>query len=325
MGLSMTPKVNFWNLDVYKILIDRNEYAIKAIRKDKGYTREVATKLIELEVQTMLNVGSHPNIVNIVDSNAFGVARLPVSGLEEVKYIVLEKCANGSLSKYIRHTGPLEEQIARFLFLQLWNAVSFMHKQHYVHLDIKLDNILLDEFFNVKLADLGIALCAKDTSGYIAHRRGTPKYMAPEVDKACDKAPFNVFEADIYSLGVWLHLLLFGEYPESSFNEEKLSTENSSNESDITMSDNESKECSAKESISLNVSDSWLDLLESMLNKNPHRRPSINKILQHSWLNQEVDDSLIEMVYLEMSERSIYMKNPTKQAVLPFEEDDDQF
>ena len=273
----------------------------------------------------MLSVGTHPNIVNIVDSNAFGIARLPVTGLEEVKYIVLEKCENGSLSKYIRNTGPLEEQIAQFLFLQLWNAVSFMHKQHYVHLDIKLDNILLDEFFNVKLADLGIALCAKNTSGYIAHRRGTPKYMAPEVDKASDKAPFNVFGADIYSLGVWLHLLLFGEYPESSFNEEKISTENSSNESDITMSDSELKECTAKETISLSVSDSWLDLLESMLSVNPHNRPSIDKILLHPWMNQEIDESLIEMVYIEMSERSNFMKSSKKQTVLPFEEEDDAF
>ena len=305
--------------------IDQNEYAIKAIRKDKGYTREVATKLIELEVQTMLNLGSHPNIVNIFDSNTNGVARLPVTGLEEVKYIALEKCANGSLSKYIRNTGPLEEQVTRFFFLQLWNAVSFMHEQHYVHLDIKLDNILLDDFFNVKLGDLGIALCAKNTSGYIAHRRGTPKYMAPEVEKASDKAPFNVFSADIYSLGVCLHLLLFGEYPESKFNEEKVPTENSSNESDETMSDNESKECSIKDSISLSISESWLDLLEDLLNVNPHNRPAISKILSHPWLNQEVNESLIEMVYLEMSERSKFMKNPKKQNILPFEESDGEF
>lgn len=150
----------------------------------------------------MLSLGSHPNIVNIVESNAHGVARLPVTGLEEVKYIVLEKCAHGSLSKYIKYTGPLEEQVGKFVFFQLCNAVNFMHSQEFVHLDIKLDNILLDEWFNVKLADLGIALCAKNTSGYIAHRRGTPKYMAPEVDKASDKAPFSVFKADIFSLGV---------------------------------------------------------------------------------------------------------------------------
>lgn len=71
--------------------IDHKEYAIKAIRKDKGYSREVSTKLVELEVQTMLNLGSHPNLVNIFDSNANGVARLPVTGFEEVKYIALEK------------------------------------------------------------------------------------------------------------------------------------------------------------------------------------------------------------------------------------------
>ena len=282
-------------------------------------------KLVELEVQTMLSLGTHPNLVNIIDSNAHGVARLPITGYEEVKYIVLEKCANGSLSKYVKYTGCFEENIARFLFLQLWHAVNFMHDQHYVHLDIKLDNILLDDYFNVKLGDLGIALWAKNTSGYIAHRRGTPKYMAPEVDKASDKAPFNVFKADIYSLGVWLHLLLFGEYPTSSFNEEKINTQNSSNDTDMTMSDNESNECSNKEIISNGVSDSCLELLETLLSTNPRKRPTMESILKHPWMSQEIDDSLIEMVYLEMSERTNYMKSPKEQRILPFEEEDDEF
>lgn len=101
------------------MVLDSSEYAIKAIRKDKGYTKELAVKLIELEVQTMLSLGSHPNIVNIIDSNAYGVARLPKTGYEEVKYIVLEKCTHGSLSKYIKKTGPLEAELSRFMFSQL--------------------------------------------------------------------------------------------------------------------------------------------------------------------------------------------------------------
>ena len=296
---------------------------MKAIRKDKGYSREVAMKLVELEVQTMHSLGSHPNLVNIVDSNAHGVARLPVTGFEEVKYIVLEKCANGSLSKYVKYTGCFEENIARFIFLQLCHAVSFMHEQHYVHLDIKLDNILLDDYFNVKLGDLGIALWAKNTSGYIAHRRGTPRYMAPEVDNASDKAPFNVFKADIYSLGVCLHLLLFGEYPNSSAKDEKNCTQNSSNGSDVTMSDNESGECSNKDWIGNGVSDLCLELLESLLEISPRKRPTIESILKHPWMSQDVEESMIEMVYLEMSERTKFMKNPKDQKILPFEEEDE--
>lgn len=38
---------------------------------------------------------------------------------------------------------------------------------------------------------------------------------------------------------------------------------------------------------------------------------------------QEVDESLVEMVYLEMSERTKYMKSPKDQKVLPFEEEDE--
>jgi len=106
-----------------------------------------------------------------------------------------------------------------------------MHSQEYVHLDIKLDNILLDKFFNLKLADLGIALCAKDTSKLLAHKRGTNKYMAQEVMDASTETPYNVFPADIYAVGVCLHLMLLGTYPQTEEDSE-MSTDGDSNGED---------------------------------------------------------------------------------------------
>jgi len=163
----------------------------------------------------MISLGAHPNLVNVVDANKSFCCYKKAEGdstqngqksyvavKEEINYLILEKCENGSLSKYVKTTGPMEELVARFLFTQLCSAVHFMHSQEYVHLDIKLDNILLDNFFNLKIADLGIALCAKGTSQLLAHKRGTNRYMAPEVANASSEHPYNVFPADIYSVGV---------------------------------------------------------------------------------------------------------------------------
>ena len=48
-----------------------------------------------------------------------------------------------------------------------------MHSQGMAHLDLKLDNILLDDYFNVKIADLGIAVDVSKTEGIYDGRRGT--------------------------------------------------------------------------------------------------------------------------------------------------------
>jgi len=114
--------------------LDQTEYAIKIIRKDKGYTPELATRLIELETETMVALGTHPCLVNLVAASksvclykklnpnyTSGSTCVPqyVAAREEVNYMILEKCINGALSKFVRCTGPFEEQISRFLFTQL--------------------------------------------------------------------------------------------------------------------------------------------------------------------------------------------------------------
>jgi serine/threonine protein kinase len=288
------------------LVLDNSEYAIKVIRKDKGYTPEVATKLVEMEVNTMLKLGSHPCLVNLVSANKAiccykkvdsvlkdgvnGETKNYVAVREEVNYIILEKCMNGSLSKYVKNTGPMEELVTRFFFTQLCSAVHFMHTEEFVHLDIKLDNILLDEWFNLKLADLGIALCAKGTSGYLAHRRGTNRYMAPEVDKASTKAPYNAFKADLYSLGVVLHLMLFGTYPDSNQDEEKSTGDCHSDEemTDDQVSDLQGMD----EKLSSTVSEECMDLLNSLLNLTATKRPSMEQVMNHAWMVQEFPENI---------------------------------
>lgn len=262
----------------------------------------------------MINLGEHPNLVNMIEANKTycryrkftdettqNGQKGYVTVREEMNYLVLEKWENGSLSKYVRATGPFEELVGRFLFTQLCCAVNFMHSQEYVHLDIKLDNILLDKFFNLKLADLGIALCAKDTSKLLAHKRGTNKYMAQEVMDASTECPYNVFPADIYAVGVCLHLMLLGTYPQTEEDSE-MSTDGDSNGEDNS---------STKYSISSPNSALWVsdlsndckDLLEKLINPDPKKRPTIQEIGEHPWMTQEFPEFTGEIVYSEMSER----------------------
>lgn len=116
----------------------------------------------------------------------------------------MEYCENGSLSTIIKKTGAIEENIARFIFAQMSSALEFLHSKNFCHLDIKLENTLLDNFFNVKLADFGSGVSLLKTQGHTNHKVGTPLYMAPEVKDLSKGETFDGLKADIYSLGVTL-------------------------------------------------------------------------------------------------------------------------
>lgn len=96
---------------------------------------------------------------------------------------------------------------------QLLHAVEYMHHQGYAHLDIKLENILLDEFFNIKLADFGSSLYLAESNGFTNLRRGTKFYLPPEVENETGNEAYNGYSADVYTLGISLFLLLAGEFP----------------------------------------------------------------------------------------------------------------
>ena len=84
-------------------------------------------------------------------------------------------------------------------------AVDKLHKAHWMHRDIKLDNILLDAAGNVVLADFGLAY--DFSNGDMAYGRfGTPGYCSPQV---IGYLPYSC-KADIYSLGVILQLMIYG-------------------------------------------------------------------------------------------------------------------
>ena len=94
------------------------EVAVKIIRKDKGYSDKLSQRLIQVESYIMKVLGHHPNLVNCLYSNAEGNVIL-ADGEHSIRYLVMEKCKNGSLANLIKQTGSLEEEQARVLFIQL--------------------------------------------------------------------------------------------------------------------------------------------------------------------------------------------------------------
>ena len=68
----------------------------------------------------------------------------------------------GELIDYVYKKGGLSEPICRYYFKQLLKALCYLHTKGYSHRDLKLDNILLDDKFNLKIVDFGFA-CSLNT------------------------------------------------------------------------------------------------------------------------------------------------------------------
>lgn len=99
--------------------------------------------------------------------------------------------------------------------MQIVYAVEYIHSKGYAHMDLKLNNIMLDEYFNIRIGDFGSVLKV-EKGGLTNRKRGTQNYMAPEIkdEKRPPRMQFNAFQADVYSLGVCLFVLLYKQFPQ---------------------------------------------------------------------------------------------------------------
>ena len=100
------------------------------------------------------------------------------------------------------------------LFLTVCAAVEHAHENHVVHRDIKPANILVTAEGVPKLLDFGIAklldpIAKEQTVTRLSQRMMTLEYASPEQVYGGKVTP----SADVYALGVLLHLLLAGRHP----------------------------------------------------------------------------------------------------------------
>lgn len=200
--------------EVYSIRNIKNNcmFAAKFARKDLNVTQSKKLMLLQRERDIMEALNNHPNILKSYHLYKKRKA-CPMQSCVDPKnkeieahlstspYHLIEYCENGCFVNYLRKQNSIPESIAVFYADQLLSAVHYLHQEGYAHLDIKLDNILLDDYFNIRLSDFGSALKTEE-SNTTSFRRGTPKYMAPEVLNLIQGRTFNPQKADIYSFGV---------------------------------------------------------------------------------------------------------------------------
>ncbi|KAK3692783.1 kinase-like domain-containing protein [Podospora appendiculata] len=145
-------------------------------------------------------LGSHPNIVNLIDSFE----------TDAHIYIVLEFCQRGDLYEAIRiGHGPLETEHVRRFMLELVDAVAYIHAKGIYHRDIKPENIFLTRDGSLKLGDFGLSTTEKWTYETTV---GSDRYMSPEQYDSAG-AGYSPAQADIWAIGICLLNILFSRNP----------------------------------------------------------------------------------------------------------------
>merc|ERR1711942_246697 len=145
---------------------DGLEVAIKEVSKDIDMLTE---DNIPLEVALMQQVNDVPGVIKLLDY--FDTA--------DSFYVVMERFNSKDLFDFITEQGPLPENLAKDLFMQLVDTVNECHEKGVVHRDIKDENILIDiNTFKIKLIDFGSGASLKE--GLYHKFKGTRVYSPPE-------------------------------------------------------------------------------------------------------------------------------------------------
>ena len=180
--------------EVFKVQDNNTQkiYAAKVFKEKSPFFQR------EIDMLTALRPTNNPFMINIVDSGFGTVIRKDRPQMDK-QYIILDYTPKDELLNYLcLIKEPLSELHAKLIFFKILKGVQNCHNAGICHLDLKTDNILLDENFVPKLCDFGFAI---RNNGHLREYLGTESYAAPEIFL---HKTFDGFKADIFSLGVVL-------------------------------------------------------------------------------------------------------------------------
>jgi len=161
-------------------------------------------RLFEREILVMKKL-NHPNLVKLID---YGEKN-------KRPFLITEYLAGGDVGRLIlKRKEPLPLKEAFNIIYDILSGLEYAHNKGFIHRDIKVENILLDDKGMAKLSDFGFAKSYIE-AGHSMFTKfgevgGTFIYMAPE---QITNYRFVKPPADIYSLGVCLYYMLTGHFP----------------------------------------------------------------------------------------------------------------
>jgi len=279
--------------DVYKARnMNTNEMtAIKVLRRKTG--EDLSAKM-QQEIAVM-NESRNENIIAYLGSYLH----------DDRLWICMEYCAGGSMQHVYTHCGPMIEPDIAYVCAQSLKGLQYLHKNGWIHRDIKGANILVNEQGQLKLADFGLSVRLTPTVTNHETFAGSPYWMAQEVAACRDrkkeeiaagnrKSSYNQ-KCDIWSLGITA--IEFAELQPPIIKHKPTSVVSIMAKKGFKLPQ-------------LKVKRQWTrnfhSFVKAALTKNPERRPSANQLLEHSFLKGDFNRSMygdfLERVHCTHSE-----------------------
>ena len=239
----------------------------------KLFKENVDISLCEREAQIVTTI-SHPRIIS--GSNFYARMANPLRANKECAALVLEYAPNGDLLQLLTTVGHLPEIVACTYFQQLVGALEQLHSASVCHMDIKPENIFLDQNYSIKLGDFGLAF-QSTKSGSLKGTAGTTQYFAPEMH---ENKIYNAYQADLFALGVTLFTMVSGNLP-------FLEARSTDRFYRMLMEKRYSDFWAFHERLMKRkqqyISSDFRELIEKMLHPNPKKRFTLEQIKQSSW------------------------------------------
>eukprot|EP00128_Syssomonas_multiformis_P011327 Colp12_sorted_trinity150504_noHs@11955 len=240
---------NFAKVKQATHMLTGEKVAIKIIDKTR-LDKTTAKKLFrEVRIMKMLN---HEHIIRLYE----------VIDSPNELYLVMELSPGGEIFDYLVTHGRMKEKEARKYFRQIISAIDYCHRLHVIHRDLKAENLLLDANMNVKIADFGFSNQFKPGEK-LNTWCGSPPYAAPQL-----------FEVDIWSLGVVLYVLVCGALPFDG----------------TTLSKLRARVLAGKFKIPFYMSTDCERLIKRMLVVDPTKRITMEQLRRDKWVNEGYDD-----------------------------------
>ncbi len=141
----------------------------------------------------------HPNVVGVFDRGEH----------DGTYYIAMEYLPGRTLKDIVSAEAPLPQELVIDLGLQILAAAGFAHRHSVIHRDFKPHNVIVDENWNAKVTDFGIARAGASEMTETGSIMGTAQYLSPEQAQGHAVGA----TADLYSIGVMLYEMLCGRLP----------------------------------------------------------------------------------------------------------------